>query len=326
MAKALDSALGWANFLPDDFPKDELGFWIDRLQALPDGTAEGCREPLRYAHERLSAVIRDHIGIDDDEPGRPSDQEGASPFMARGQPVEQAITNLLGAIAVANSEYERQADEDFVGMRSRIKSSNLNLNPKCGTIFDFASPVVVHPSRHRANMIKPFLDLGDIGAVIEGDGGGCRSQGMRAETRHLVDNTGCSTMEPDEFVDTVLIQRLLEIARCPVPHGAEEGSLEVRAVAGMQEILINALDRFGAGREKADLVAFALDSKMGGALALLTIANLECTELGATEPMEQQGREDRSIALAFKSLRIGCVEQKAGLLGREGRGGAFLDP
>ncbi|MDH3664065.1 MAG: hypothetical protein OEU92_29300 [Alphaproteobacteria bacterium] len=114
MAGALDRVLGRANFLPDDFPEDELRFWVDKLQALPAGTAEGCREPLRYAHERLSAVIRDHIGIDDEDVDGSNSEDGdASPSLARGEPIEQAITNLIGAISVANSEYERQADESL---------------------------------------------------------------------------------------------------------------------------------------------------------------------------------------------------------------------
>lgn len=112
VARALDGALRRTNFLPPKFPDDELQFWIDKLQALPDGTAEGCREPLCYAQERLSAVIRDHIIIDDDaiEETAGTDADDL-PFPARGEPIEQAITNLIGAISVANSEYERQADE-----------------------------------------------------------------------------------------------------------------------------------------------------------------------------------------------------------------------
>lgn len=110
--RRLTALWGGPILLPSEFPEDELRFWIDQLQALPAGTAEGCREPLRYALDQLSAVIRDHIGIDDDEIEETAgDDADASPSLARGEPIEQAITNLIGAISVANSEYERQADD-----------------------------------------------------------------------------------------------------------------------------------------------------------------------------------------------------------------------
>jgi formylglycine-generating enzyme required for sulfatase activity len=81
---------------------------------LPAGTAEGCREPLSYAEERLSAIGRDHLGIDDEdadlEQSAASDLE-APPAPSRDGAVGQALGRLLVTISYARSEYRRQAAE-----------------------------------------------------------------------------------------------------------------------------------------------------------------------------------------------------------------------
>lgn len=49
-AKALEQA---AQYLPDDFPAEQLHDLLQQLKKLPGGTAEGCVQPLLYARSRL---------------------------------------------------------------------------------------------------------------------------------------------------------------------------------------------------------------------------------------------------------------------------------
>lgn len=109
----LERALDQANLLPEDFPKADARALILTLEALPDGTAEGCREPLRFAEDRLAEIIRDHIQIDEaaglgvDLPEDPD----APPALSRGGHIENSISLLISAITIARSEYGRQAGE-----------------------------------------------------------------------------------------------------------------------------------------------------------------------------------------------------------------------
>ena len=60
-AAGLADELRRAQNLPADFPAAELLEVMVQLQALPNGTAEGCRQPLEYARARLPAIRRRFI-------------------------------------------------------------------------------------------------------------------------------------------------------------------------------------------------------------------------------------------------------------------------
>ncbi|MEM7042688.1 MAG: formylglycine-generating enzyme family protein [Pseudomonadota bacterium] len=84
------------------------------MGALPDGTAEGCKEPLRFAEDRLAEIIRDHTQIDEEGAALGVDlaeNPDAQPELTRGGHVEQAASLLISAITIARSEYLRQAGE-----------------------------------------------------------------------------------------------------------------------------------------------------------------------------------------------------------------------
>jgi formylglycine-generating enzyme required for sulfatase activity len=115
-AGEFERALEESNILPEDFPKEDARALIVTLEALPDGTAEGCKEPLRFAEDRLAEIVRDHILIEDDEEGAAPDADlpedpDAPPELTRGGRVEQAASLLISAITIARSEYFRQAGE-----------------------------------------------------------------------------------------------------------------------------------------------------------------------------------------------------------------------
>ena len=57
-ALALAGELEKANNLPEDFPRDQMKDLLKGLKALPQGTAEGCREPLEYTRLQLPKTRR----------------------------------------------------------------------------------------------------------------------------------------------------------------------------------------------------------------------------------------------------------------------------
>ena len=59
---------------------------LGNLQALPEGTAEGCREPLEYARARLPALRRLFIVTETAARSQPSDSDEPPPLV-RGMAV-----------------------------------------------------------------------------------------------------------------------------------------------------------------------------------------------------------------------------------------------
>ena len=55
-------------------------------------------------------------------------------------------------------------------------------------VFGAAGTAIVKPSGRDVCMAKPFLDLGDIGLVLEGVGGGRRAQGSSVAIRGLIES------------------------------------------------------------------------------------------------------------------------------------------
>lgn len=70
--------------LPPDFPAEQLQDIASTLTTLPDGTAEGCREPLEYARNRLPAIRREHMHLKETQP-RAGKNIDLPPDVERGQ-------------------------------------------------------------------------------------------------------------------------------------------------------------------------------------------------------------------------------------------------
>ena len=47
-----------------------------------------------------------------------------------------------------------------------------HLHPESWAFFDFGLAMIIHACGDGAGMVEPFLDFGDIGPIVEGDGGG----------------------------------------------------------------------------------------------------------------------------------------------------------
>lgn len=106
--------------LPPEFPRSQLLAIAQALIDLPNGTAEGCRTPLWYARERLSAIRKSHFVQEDTAPGA-ADLDRAPPIKR-----ESSLDEMLGrlmysistAISVVNELAADAAEEhDDIGAR-----------------------------------------------------------------------------------------------------------------------------------------------------------------------------------------------------------------
>jgi hypothetical protein len=84
-AVVLADELAKANRLPSDFPAAQLLELLTELQKLPDGTAEGCRQPLEYARTRLPAIRRRFIQTEEQSRQHHTADEDMPPLRRRGK-------------------------------------------------------------------------------------------------------------------------------------------------------------------------------------------------------------------------------------------------
>ncbi len=103
-ARGLVDALRAVNQMPEGFPKPQVEEIARALTALPEGTAEGARDPLRYAHERLGEIRRVYMA-------RATGDELA-PF-ARDGFIDERVGRLYLAIGTARHQLAATADEEF---------------------------------------------------------------------------------------------------------------------------------------------------------------------------------------------------------------------
>ena len=96
-----------ANFLPADFPKNEVEQQLIALAGLPQGTAEGCKEPLLLARHRLMNLRRSYLTFDD-QPAN-SDDPDAPPATTRGTSLDVRISELYASVGTALDQYQLEA-------------------------------------------------------------------------------------------------------------------------------------------------------------------------------------------------------------------------
>src|ERR1700722_480071 len=113
-ALALEESLtiGLNYELPSDFPRDQLLDIVRSLAQLPGGTAEGCHPALLYARNRLPAIRREHLIIED--PFQVTDDDDdAVPPLVRGDFLDGQLRLLIASVTTALDEYRRLAGEDI---------------------------------------------------------------------------------------------------------------------------------------------------------------------------------------------------------------------
>ncbi len=89
----------------DSFPSEQLKQICIALAHLPKGTAEGCREPLVYARNRLPAIRREHVLP---TKHRTAADDDSQPLVSRGERLDQQLTVLLASVATALDQYQTE--------------------------------------------------------------------------------------------------------------------------------------------------------------------------------------------------------------------------
>lgn len=132
-ARELQRAVVSENALPSGFPRAEIEFWAGKLAELPKGTAEGAREPLLYASERLVEIGREYIALEGDaeEPGGQSAtwQSPEIPPLSRGGMIDLRLSSLLAAISYAKAEYNRLAGQNELAIDQAPGSRLTSVSP-----------------------------------------------------------------------------------------------------------------------------------------------------------------------------------------------------
>jgi hypothetical protein len=148
-------------------------------------------------------------------------------------------------------------------------------------------------------MAEPFLDLGNIGLVVERVRGGRRPQQMNAEAFHMSRETCLAAIFADDVViNGIRIELTVELTGAVLRHWPEEGTRGIILVAGERQVLINQTLGHRIHRHEADFVALAFDPEVRRALAALDIPHPLAAELPAAhiQPklvFERRPRDER---------------------------------
>ena len=103
--------------------------------------------------------------------------------------------------------------------------------------------MIVNAGSGDVGVAEPFLHLGDVGLMIERVGGGSRAQRVGADLEAEESRIG-----PHEPVNPVGCERGIEPASGVVLDRAEQGAVQILAVASGFEVIVDQLVRAGVQR------------------------------------------------------------------------------
>jgi hypothetical protein len=89
-------------------------------------------------------------------------------------------------------------------------------------------------------------------------------------------------------------------------------------VAGGFEVIVDALQGQRVGRHVPDFAAFPENAQVGHALAALQVADAQPAQFFAPQPVMQERRQDRPVALALERVVRRGVQQRPGLAVAQG--------
>lgn len=100
LAQEFAAALGGANGLPDDFPKEQVKEICKSLVLLPFGTTQGGRDQLGYAQQRLPDVRRKYFN---------HDHAAGDGELVRGGGLDKRFVDLITEVMTAISTIDEEA-------------------------------------------------------------------------------------------------------------------------------------------------------------------------------------------------------------------------
>ena len=211
---------------------------------------------------------------------------------------------------------------DLAASRIGVRSI---LDPVGGAVRRPGIAPVIEPGRGDIGVPEPFLHLRDIGIVVQRIGRGRRTQAVGS---HDVAQADLAAVDLDDgAIDGIGVQRPPRPR--PPGQGMEQRRVRIAGMAGMGPMAgggepgIDALEGGGCGRHIADLAALAVHPQMQHPLAQLQVADPQCRQLGAAQPVIEQGGEDGAVAQPLQRVGRRRVEQGAGLGVTERRGRAL---
>ena len=104
---------------------------------------------------------------------------------------------------------------------------------KCWRVLRLHLAPIINAGRRNVGVPEPFLDLSDVGVVIERIGGGGRAQRVGADLQ-----AQCQSVTADEFVDAVWGDGVIELAGAVVADGSEQRAFGVGGVAGFVKVVV----------------------------------------------------------------------------------------
>jgi hypothetical protein len=187
------------------------------------------------------------------------------------------------------------------------------------TVLRPRSAVIVDAGGGDVGVAEPFLNLGDVGLMIERVGGGRRAQRMGADREAELRRIGSH-----QLVDAIRGDRRFQPPGAVVADRPEQRAGLVGAVAGGVEVVVDQSMGARMQRQIARLAALAGDFQVWHAFARVPkILHLQLAQLLATQHVEQQRRQDGAVALALDGVLAGRCEQVARLMIADRRRLAF---
>jgi hypothetical protein len=158
---------------------------------------------------------------------------------------------------------------------------------------------------------EPVADLGDVGSVFEGVGGGCGAEAVGTDGSRW-DAGGDCVMLDDVGVYRRDGQRA--VGGTPwVSNRSEEGSSRITAVTCGVEVFF---EERGGGRvygEVSNPGALSVYGEARDATTRSVVGDAELTKLPATEGVVEEDGENGSVSFAFERIRGRSLEKSLGL-------------
>ena len=165
-------------------------------------------------------------------------------------------------------------------------------------------------------MAEPLLHLGDVGAVVQGVGGGRGAERVGAEARHR-DANRLRVMLDHAGIDAPVGKMP---SFCVGFHSPKKRPLQILAVPSRFQVSVDSLQSRDVGRDIAQLTPLPLHTEMRHPLAQLQILDPQLGKLLATQPVVEEGGQDGAIPLALQGFGRGSIEERPGVPVADGRG------
>jgi hypothetical protein len=267
-------------------------------------------------------TVKDDTKVDKRKHGWLSDESPPASAIASLESRQRQLTDD-GVPAHLGKAYSFGSIEVYTPFEADHENPSVR-HPEGGAVLRAgAAPVVEAGGRH-VGVPQPFLHFAQVGAPVQGVGGGRGPQGVRAKA-FSVDSRRLGVFSQDAVVHGPVGERpVSEPPPRRVFQGPEQWAVRIFAVAGGAEVIVDALEGERVGWHVAHFAAFPQNAQVGHALAALEVAHAQAAEFLAAQPVVEEGRQDGAVALAFERVGRGHFQEHPGLAIAQHRGFALV--